>query len=154
MKDIFDNELMIGDSVAVVYHPEAYNFSLEKGTVSEIKGNFIYVELQEGGNCSYKKTVDDIVTRVVKITKTDTAEESDGAKDAIGQVLSIGDKVAFQRPIELGNTCKGFENGGIIARITAAYVFTEVNGEEKPRRKKLNAVIKVSEDTESEKHLQ
>lgn len=144
LKDIYGRELIKGDTLAVVWHPEAYKFSILKARIVNIRENYVDVETDTGDTASYKKNDENVVTRVLKLVNSDVADNSNTPKDAVGQPINIGDRVAFQLPIELGNTCKGFEDGGRIVKITTSFVFTTDESTTKQRKKGMNKTVRIT----------
>lgn len=143
MKDIYSQVLAVNDTVAVLYHPRAYEFELKRAKITEIENNKLFVELDNGERCFYKPDDEGIITRVLKLAIGGSKEDNSSVCDAIGQPIRIGDRVAFQKPIELGNTCRGFEDGGKIEKITAVFVFCSPDEGGPQKRKKITSVIKV-----------
>ena len=84
----------------------------------------------------------DTYPKVVKVNSEKLKEESDEKKDAVGQVVRIGDRIACRKPIEAaGNTLKGFEKGGVVTKITAHYAFYTEDETGAARKKGLNGIV-------------
>ena len=146
MKDINENELRINDTVAIIYHPRAYVFSIEAAVITGFKGktNMIVTRLvnKEASASFMSDKTGDLYRKVVKISPDFPDTESDKKVDAVGHELHVGDRIVCRRPSEAGgNTVKGFEKGGTIEKITDKFVIytDEVTGEKK--RKGLNGIV-------------
>ena len=144
MKDFIGNEIKIGDTVAVIFHPEAYVFSIEKATILEIKGkqNMIVTRI-DGSEATVGFLPDssgELYRKVVRITPV-TANGQDYTIDAIGQPIQVGNTIACIGPNELGNTIKGFVPGGKVIRITEHFVFYKEHETGETKRKGFNKVV-------------
>ena len=144
MKDFLGNDITIGDMVAVIYHPEAYRFSVKPAIVSEIigKGNTLYVSLLDSSATpSYRPDASGLCyKRVVKISSFINAD-TESSTDAIGRAVNIGDQVVCMKlPEAGGNTVYGFELGGIVVKTTDSFVFYRTE-EGKTKRKKNKYVV-------------
>ena len=139
MKDYFGTKLELGDKVAVVNHYEEYKFCLSAAVLTKRTEKTLYMDLMEGGTRKNIFRDDETLPMLVKLPEDYKPSKRKGPKDAVGQPMKIGDKVALQRPIELGSTCKGFEYGGVITKITDQFVTVELDGQSK--RKKFNGVV-------------
>lgn len=147
MKDFVGNELSIGDIVAVIYHPEAYKFSVEAARIKEVKGkkNMIVTELLNSSDVTpgyYPDKSGDTYRRIVKINPEFPQIAEGETTDAVGHSIHVGARIACQRLSEAGgNTVKGFDKGGIVTKLTEHYAFyiDELTGETK--RKALNRAV-------------
>ena len=144
VKDAMEKSISIGDRVAVVYHPQAYEFTIEIGTVEKVDERYVYVDIPGKKQAKYLLQKDSTVSRIVKLPVHPVMEDSD-KRDAVGQPIHIGDYVVARKQIELGNTCKGFEPFGIVSRFTDAYTYSmQENNVE--IRKKTNQVVVVDRE--------
>ena len=146
MKDFDGNLFDIGDTVAIIYHPQAYEFSVEAAVIREVKGKKKMIVAQllnsEATAGFYPDESGEIYPKIVKIHPEHFSENSDEHIDAVGHIIHIGDRVSCRKPTEAGgNTVKGFEKGGIVVNLTDHYVFftDEMTGEKK--RKGYNGVV-------------
>ena len=147
MKDFAGNEIRVGDVVAIIYHPEAYRFSIEIATIKEVKGrrNMLVTHIVKSDRTASFLPDDsgELYRKIVKIKSSfPTPETENHSLDAIGQVIHVGDRVACKMPIEGGgNTLKGFEKGGIVTKITDHYVFYQDEITMKQKRKGINGIV-------------
>lgn len=134
MKDYYNNEINIGDSVVMIYHPRSYEFALKMGKITELYGQNkkeLRVMLNDESHEIKGFLPDETKERYPKLIKLDPHYALDdyvGAKDAIGQPIQAGDHIVCTKKIELGNTLKGFENGGIVTKVTDKTAFFESEG--------------------------
>lgn len=145
MKDFAGTEVKIGDTVAIVYHPEAYKFEVKAAVVVEVKGNqnmLVTRLINSETTASFLPEKDgDVYPRIVKINPN-LIKAEEGTLDAVEQAIHIGDRIACRKPAEAGgNTVKGFELGGKVVSITDHFVFyiDEISGAKK--RKGFNSVV-------------
>ena len=145
LKDFDGNEIQIGDTVAVIYHPRAYKFSVESATVKEVKGvkSMIVTQLLSIDDAMPSYLPDgsgEIYPKLVKINSSFPKVPAGKAIDAVGHEIHLGDRIACKKEVVL-NTLKGFEIGGIVERMTEHYVFyiDAITGETK--RKGFNGVV-------------
>ncbi len=146
MKDFDGNIIDIGDTVAIIYHPEAYSFCVKAAVIKEIKGKkkMILTQLLDSEVAAgfYPDESGDVYPKVVKINPDHFSADDSEHTDAVGHAIHVGDRVSCRKPTEAGgNTVKGFEKGGIVINLTDHYVFytDEVTGTKK--RKGYNGVV-------------
>lgn len=139
------NEIQTGDTVAIIYHPEAYRFSVEPAIIKEVLEKPVMINtqlLKKNSTASFKP--DESGSIYKKLAKIDPAfpEVAEGTPvDAVGHIIQIGDQIVCKRPVELGNTLKGFEKGGVVERLTANYVFYKDMDTGESKRKAFNGVV-------------
>ncbi len=138
-KDIFGNELHEGDTVGAVYHKEAYLTLTVCGKIESISDRMVQIKTTEGDQFGVQNKEEKVV-KAVKINDY-LPSQNEGPKDAIGQLIEIGKRVAVMRKVELGTTCKGFFDGGKITKITGSYVFFENAGPNGETRKGFDKVV-------------
>lgn len=143
VKDAVGNTIKQGDIVAVVHHPEAYKFYTRAAVVVGKTGQYIMTKLLgTGDEVKFKVGKDGIsFPKVVRIRKDFPVTGDDECVDSLGHAIHIGDTVAFRRlPEAGGNTQKGFENGGIVTRMTDRMVFFK-NEEGVEKRKGFSSIV-------------
>ena len=144
LNDALGKNISIGDRVAVVYHPQAYEFTIEIGTIEKVDDRYVYVDIPGKKLAKYLLPENGTVGRIVQLPVHFASEESENC-DAVGQAIHIGDYVVARKQIELGNTCKGFEAFGTVTRFTDAYTYSmQENNVE--IRKKTNHVVVVDRE--------
>lgn len=132
--DAVGNNLKQGDIVAIVYHPEAYKFFTRVAIVSGKNGQYITtILLGTGEEAKFKVGKDGVsFAKTVKISREFPKTSENEKLDSVGHAIHVGDTVAVRKPVELGNTQKGFEIGGIVTRMTDKMVFfKDTEGNEK-----------------------
>lgn len=146
MKDFAGNEIKIGDTVAIVYHPEAYRFSVEVAVIKEIKGkrNMVITQIQNSSETPgyMPDETGEIYRKLVKINPEFPLVEDGCAVDAVGHVIKVGDRIACRMPTEGGgNTVKGFEKGGEVTKLTSKFAFYKEEATDLIKRKAFNGVV-------------
>lgn len=155
MKDCINNDIKIGDSVVMIYHPRSYEFALKMGTIKELYGQNkkeLRVMLNDEPDIIGGFLPDETKERYPKLLKLEPCFASDdyiGAKDAIGQPIDAGDRIICAKKIELGNTLKGFEGVGTVTKVTDKTAFFESKGLSYRRSLKWVVVIPSSKETQS-----
>lgn len=147
IKDFQGTELKQGNTVAIVYHPQAYEFSVEPAIIDGITGakNRLLTHLTDTDIKAsfYPDETGEIYRKIVKISSAFPKLEEGQVSDAVGHAIHLGDKVVYRRPSEAGgNTVKGFEKGGTVVKITDHFVF--FSSEENPaeiKRKGFNTIV-------------
>jgi len=128
MKDFMGRDVQIGDTVAIIYHPRAYRFSVKPAIIVEQKGKQkkLITQLRSSGiQTGFLPEKDgETYKRIVKINSEFPELAENEYKDAVGHPLSVGATIVCRKPVEGGgNTLKGFEDGGVVKKMTDSYVF-------------------------------
>ena len=145
MKDFSGNIIDIGDTVAIIYHPEAYKFSIETAKVVGLnkQGQLVTQVTKNGAFTRFNvgTLTPGCFAKAIKIDPEFPPVQEGVHKDAVGHVINIGDKVFAMRPIEGGgNTLKGFMPVGTVTKLSDKYVFYEDSTGMK-KRKGYNGVV-------------
>ena len=145
MKDAVGQDINIGDVVAIIYHPEAYRFSIEPATILSITGtkNKITTKLlkSDATPAFMPDESGEVYRRLIKIAREFPFTDYEPV-DAVGHIVHIGDTIACRLPTEAGgNTVKGFIKGGKVSKITPQNVFYVDEETGTTKRKAFNGII-------------
>lgn len=140
--DSVGNNLKQGDIVAIVYHPEAYKFFTKAAVVLEKNGQYLTTQLLGSSEEAKFKVGKDGISfpKTVKISRDFPKTDEEEKLDSVGHAIHIGDTVAVRKPVELGNTQKGFEIGGTVTRMTDKMVFFK-DSEGNEKRKAYSSIV-------------
>lgn len=135
MKDFRGLEISVGDCVGFICI-EGYDINIIKDRIRSIENRRACFE----NSSTSTLAMDGRFNKIVKIE--DRKAPKNAATDAVGQPVSLGDKVVFKGKVVLGTSCRGFVNGGEVTKITQSYIYTrdpETGTETK--RKSSNVVV-------------